>query len=356
VIPCSKSRLQRYLALCCAVVCWLSVAPPAFSSQLKTACELVTKGNVESVFGEAFEEPISSSPKAGAEVVLSSCEFRRRGEFARPGRRIILTLSRVPVADPNALSGRYGQDPRFSFRNIPSVGDAAYWAYARPLGSNPSYGSLDIFQSGTTLLSVTSFGFVDEAAELEKAKKLAFVALGGSGKTGYVYAPPGKAPQPSQNPQTAAGSSQGSKGSAQTQEQFLSGAETLRGLKAFSVAVVSDDIKTEAIKNRVSQALRNHGIAILADGAFPRILIFISTSSMSVNSSTRGGFNVPVPVVAFSLTFEVERPIPVGAKSMLVSTNLNSILGISGALAVNGEVQTAVDTVLKTFFGDYDAR
>ena len=47
MIPCSKSRLQRYLALCCAVVCWLSVAPPAFSSQLKTACELVTKGNVE---------------------------------------------------------------------------------------------------------------------------------------------------------------------------------------------------------------------------------------------------------------------------------------------------------------------
>ena len=353
--PCVGPRIPRYPVVCCALLVWLSVvAVPASAAQPKTACELVTKANVESVFGLTLEEPISSSRQTtNGQDVFSACEFRGPGAFTTTGKRIIVSLSRTSVANPDPVnrSVRYRPDPSMSFKDVSDLGDAAYWAHARP-GTNTarSSGFLRVFLSGTTELTITSFGFTDEAAELERAKKLAFIALGGSGKSGYVYAPPGKAPP------TAAGSPQGSKGSATTEGQFLSDAETLRGLKAFSVAVASDDVKVEPIRNRVSQALRDHGITVLAEGAFPKIVIGISTTSMSVDSSTRSGLSVPVTVVAFSLAFEIVRPVPVGAKSMLVSTNINSFLGIGGPLVVSGQVQEAVDGVLKAFFRDYGAR
>jgi len=345
--------MRRYPVVCCALLVWLSVvAVPASAAQPKTACELVTKANVETVFGLTLEEPISSSRQTtDSQDVFSACEFRGPGAFTTTGKRIIVSLNRttVPNPDPVNRSVRYRPDPISSFKDVPDLGDAAYWTYARPGTSTArSSGFLRVFQSGTTELTITSFGFTDEAAELERAKKLAFIALGGSGKTGYVYAPPpGKAPQP------AASSPQGPKGSTKSEGQFLSDAETLRGLKAFSVAVASDDVKVEPIKTRVSQALRDHGITVLAEGAFPKIVIGISTTSMSVDSSTRSG---PVSVVAFSLAFEVVRPIPVGAKSMLVSTNINSFLGIGSPLVVNGQVQEAIDGALKAFFRDYGAR
>ena len=347
--------MRRYPVVCCALLVWLSVvAVPASAAQPKTACELVTKANVESVFGLTLEEPISSSRQTtNSQDVFSACEFRGPGAFTTTGKRIIVSLSRTTVANPDPVnrSVRYRPDPISSFKDVPDLGDAAYWAHARSGTSTArSSGFLRVFQSGTTELTITSFGFTDEAAELERAKKLAFIALGGSGKTGYAYAPPGKAPQ------TVAGSPQGPKGPAKTEGQFLSDAEALRGLKAFSVAVASDDVKVEPIRNRVSQALRDQGITVLAEGAFPKIVIGISTTSMSVDSSTRSGVSVPVSVVAFSLAFEVVRPIPVGAKSMLVSTNINSFLGIGGPLVVNGQVQEAVDGALKAFFRDYGAR
>ncbi len=355
--PCGGPRIPRYPVVCCVLLIWLSVAAVlASAAQPKTACELVTKTNVESIFGLTLEEPISSSRQTtDSQDVFSACEFRGPGAFTTTGKRIIVSLSRTTVTNPDPVnrSVRYRPDPGLSFKDVPDLGDTAYWAHARP-GTNTarSSGFLRVFQSGTTELTITSFGFTDEAAELERAKKLAFIALGGAGKTGYVYAPPPPGPAP----QTTAGSPQGSKGSAKTDGHFLSDAETLRGLKAFSVAVASDTVKVEPIRNRVSQALRDHGISVLPEGTFPKIVIGISTTSMPVDSSPRSGSSVPVAVVAFSLAFEVVQPIPVGAKSMLVSTNINSFLGIGGPLVVNGQVQEAVDGALKAFFRDYGAR
>ena len=72
--------------------------------------------------------------------------------------------------------------------------------------------------------------------------------------------------------------------------------EALHGLTAFSVAVDSDDVDAESISGRVSQALRSHGITVLAPDAFPQIWVGVITTSTFVHTSTRGGFNVPVSV------------------------------------------------------------
>jgi hypothetical protein len=161
----------------------------------KTACELVTKADVESTLGEAFEGPVGQPIAEG----FSSCEFRRPGLNSR---RIILVLAigRPDMANPDwpnvsraEQKNRFKDQGRFNVTDVQGVGDDAYWAYNPEFG-RVSRGVLHVFQSGRIELQIQSWALRDEAAELEKVKKLAIVALGGPGKTGYVYAQPGQAP------------------------------------------------------------------------------------------------------------------------------------------------------------------
>src|SRR2546423_4145005 len=132
--PCGGLRIPRYPVVCCVLLVWLSGVTAPASAAPKTACDLVTKTNVESVFGLTLEEPISSSRRTtDSQDVFSACEFRGPGAFTTTGKRIIVSLSRTTVANPDPVnrSVRYRSDPTLSFRDVPDLGDAAYWAHAR---------------------------------------------------------------------------------------------------------------------------------------------------------------------------------------------------------------------------------
>ena len=69
-----------------------------------------------------------------------------------------------------------------SYKELPDVGDAAFWVWA-----GGYYGALYAFRGGMVEVAVKISG-VPENMALATAKKLAARALGGTGKTGFVYA------------------------------------------------------------------------------------------------------------------------------------------------------------------------
>jgi hypothetical protein len=67
---------------------------------------------------------------------------------------------------------------------VSNFGDAAIWVWA-----GGYFGALYAFKGGTTEVTVKISGIPEEAA-LEAAMEFAARALGGTGKSGYVYAAP----------------------------------------------------------------------------------------------------------------------------------------------------------------------
>lgn len=161
-------------------------------AQNKTACEFLTRADVESVLGVALQEPFS--PRSGGKILEGHCTFTN-GNYADsrqvPSKVVYFNVDVSYSAAPNPAAveqwlkdvderGYENDDPV----NVPGIGDAAFWFP----------GFLRVFKGGTMFLSLSgSFQGGQSTLQpsgvlpLEQIKALALKALGGPGKTGYVY-------------------------------------------------------------------------------------------------------------------------------------------------------------------------
>jgi hypothetical protein len=159
-------------------------APQSASNQ-PPACQLISQADAESVVGFPL--------RLMTPVQNSSCFFMG----SRPGPirlQVIVEVKYSATPDPDAVNRR-----RAVFKNsvknevlkpIPNVADEALWDWTNNDGGT---GRLVSYKGGTTELFVTIVGISEDAA-LAGAERLAVRALGGAGKTGYVYtAAPSKA-------------------------------------------------------------------------------------------------------------------------------------------------------------------
>jgi TPR repeat protein len=143
------------------------------AAQNKTACELLTRADVESVLGVPLPYGYSGN---------GSCTFTN----APPDRPIpkqlyfSVSVAYSPAPNPAAVEEYRKQIDEGSYddpTDVSGLGDAALWI------GQPQYASLTVFRGGTMMLTLTS-------GPLEQVKALALKALGGPGKTGYVYGTP----------------------------------------------------------------------------------------------------------------------------------------------------------------------
>ncbi len=153
-----------------------SAAPP---------CDVITKAEAEAVVGVKLEPPQLSPGK-------NLCKYFEPGYGvdASKKKQITIGLFHSDTPDPQGLNLRLQsieQDKSLLpvvWRPIPSIGDAAVWVWA-----GGYFGALYVLKGGTTEVAVKISG-IPEAAALEAAKRFAARALGGTGKTGFVYAVP----------------------------------------------------------------------------------------------------------------------------------------------------------------------
>ncbi len=154
--------------------------------QGKNPCELITKAEAESVVGGKLEGP-QLSPRG------TLCKFTEAGYGDSDAKNKMVTIGLFTSAapDPGAVNMRRQfvlQDksllPVVS-RELPGIGDAAIWVWA-----GGYFGALYTFKGGKLEVAVKISGAKEEAA-LAAAKKFATRALGGTGSSGFAYAPPG---------------------------------------------------------------------------------------------------------------------------------------------------------------------
>lgn len=166
-----------------------AVGSSACYAQGKQACDLVTKGDAESVLGVTLERP---RPYAPFRSLLDKdftkgkmgegCEFTNLAPGRpRPSRAISVSLEvrYSPVPNSAAVEQLRKEIDERTFEepvDVPGLGDAAFW-----LGPSNNL-SLFVFTGGKATLMIGP-----TQVDLEHAKALALKALGGSGKTGYVY-------------------------------------------------------------------------------------------------------------------------------------------------------------------------
>jgi TPR repeat protein len=156
-------------------------------AQGKRACELLTSADVESVLGTTLEptrpfKPFRSFFDDGRATADQGCSFTNfANNKPKPARRVDVTLQVRYSAAPDAATVEAAQkwvdeNTYYNPVEVPGLGDAAFWIGA------PHNVALFVFKGGTTAIEI---GPNDLTLEEEKA--LAAKALGGTGKTGFLY-------------------------------------------------------------------------------------------------------------------------------------------------------------------------
>jgi len=149
----------------------------------KKACDLLTRADVESVLGIPLEEGTSPAPD-GSMCIFSNAAPNKPRPPKRVDVQVVVNYSATP--DPAAVEKYRKVIDETTYHvllDLPEIGDAAVWRGA------PQYNAITVFKGGTMLLAVEGH------ATLEQVKALVLKALGGPGKTGYVYGTP-RAPLP----------------------------------------------------------------------------------------------------------------------------------------------------------------
>lgn len=173
--------MTRLSAIGFVLLVWLTVsASSACYAQGKKACDLLTKADVESVLGVTVQGPESRAD--GRQCVFTTMV----PDNPRPPKmdyffvEVSYSAAPNPAAVERWLKG-IDEDPNLNTApdpvDFPGIGDAAFVIQAGQL----QYFTLHVFRGGTMTLSLWG------SATLEQIKALALKALGGPGKTGYVY-------------------------------------------------------------------------------------------------------------------------------------------------------------------------
>jgi TPR repeat protein len=178
--------------------CLSSLSSSAYA-QNKSACDLVTKEDVESVLGTTVQAPMPTDP--GRLALLTGlydpapglrlgCYYTNFiGGQAQPANLVNLSVevSYATTPRPNAVDRVLKNVDDFTYqdgRPIPDIGDAALWITdAGPRGAR----ILAVFSGGKTALLISGAG---NFLTLDQAKALATKALGSNAKTGFVYGVP----------------------------------------------------------------------------------------------------------------------------------------------------------------------
>jgi len=169
--------MRRIVAWSVLVTWAMAGLPPAALAQNQAACALLTQADVEAVLGVRLEAPTADPNGA-------TCRFSNRvpGKPVPPKEVTVQVLVGYSAApDPAAVETyrkRIDETTYNVLRDLPELGDAAVWY------GFSQYHGVTVFKGGTMLLNVEGM------ATLEQAKALAEKALGGPGKTGYVYGTP----------------------------------------------------------------------------------------------------------------------------------------------------------------------
>jgi hypothetical protein len=149
----------------------------------QSPCDVITKAEAESVLGVTVQ-PAQLSPQK------TLCRYWEPGYGVDNSKKKQVTIGmfRTPAPDPQVINNRrqsIRQDKSLLpvvDKEIQDVGDAALWVWA-----GGYFGALYAFKGGTLEVAVKISG-IPEFAALAAAKKFAARALGGPGKTSYVYA------------------------------------------------------------------------------------------------------------------------------------------------------------------------
>jgi hypothetical protein len=169
--------IMRQPATGFVLVLWFS----AFSgwacyAQDKKACELITKADVDSVYGMQFQEDFFHEDLPGR------CVFFTPRSGAVEPRTLVIRVSRSPAPVPTAVEDmRRLYDSKY--QDLPGFADYALWL------SEGKAVSLIAFKGGTIMLQMDTYALDGNLSQL---RTLAAKALGGPEKTGYVYAGPAK--------------------------------------------------------------------------------------------------------------------------------------------------------------------
>lgn len=145
------------------------------------ACNVITQQEAEAVLGVSID-----SPEPGRTL----CRYQEPGYGTDESKKKQVTIGifRSTVANPEAVNARRNfiiHDQSLlpvTYKEVPNFGDAAFWVWA-----GGYYGALYVLKGGTLEVAVKISGIPENVA-FSTAKKFATRALGGTGKTGFVYA------------------------------------------------------------------------------------------------------------------------------------------------------------------------
>jgi hypothetical protein len=145
------------------------------------ACNVITQEEAEAVLGVSIDAP---------EPGRTLCRYQEPGYGTDESKKKQLTIGifRSTVPNPEAVNERRNfiiNDKSLlpvTYKEVPNFGDTAFWVWA-----GGYYGALYVLKGGTLEIAVKISGVPEDVA-LATARKFATRALGGTGKTGFVYA------------------------------------------------------------------------------------------------------------------------------------------------------------------------
>ena len=162
---------------------WLvSAGSSACYAQGKTACDLFTKADAESVLGVPAER--FSAPGMAAD----RCQFRQVGwqQKVPYNKQIEVYLGSVEANNYATILGRFlriiAAAPKRDLKELTDLGDAAFWEWDAYEGGS---GALRAYKAGT-ISSVLVVGIPEDSA-FAHSKRIVLKLLGSAAKTGYVY-------------------------------------------------------------------------------------------------------------------------------------------------------------------------
>jgi hypothetical protein len=156
-------------------------AEPKSALKQYPACSVITEQEAEAVLGVSINPP---------EPGINLCRYQEPGygTDSAKTKQVTVGIWRSKAVSPEDVNNRRNaiiKDKSLlpvSYKELTDFGDAALWVWA-----GGYYGALYSFRGGTVEVAVKISG-VPESVALATAKTFAARALGGAGKTGFVYA------------------------------------------------------------------------------------------------------------------------------------------------------------------------